>query len=84
VDSFYPPQALYAMLKDWKDIREEHNEDLKWKHRGPTSFQSRAEGLPQPDGSDELIAEGLAGMPTYLVSQLSTPCANHNPRSQRR
>lgn len=66
-DSF-SRQALYGLLKELEDIREEHNENLEVEGIVVNQFQSRA-SLPQ-QMLDELVAEGLPVLPAYLSSSV--------------
>lgn len=66
-DSF-SRQALYGLLKELEDIREEHNDELEVEGIVVNQYQSRA-ALPQ-QMLQELIAEGLPVLPTYLSSSV--------------
>ena len=61
-------QALYGLLAELEDVREEHNEDLQVEGIVVNQFQPRA-ALPQQI-LDELIAEGLPVLPVYLNSSV--------------
>ena len=63
-DSF-SRQALYGLLSEIADLREDHNEDLLIEGIVVNQFQARA-SLPQ-QRLDELIAEGLPVLPVYLT-----------------
>ncbi len=77
-DSF-SRKALYGLLEELEDIREEHNEELEVEGIVVNQYQSRA-ALPQ-QMLQELVAEGLPVLPVYLSSsvrmreshQVSTP-----------
>jgi len=62
-DSF-SRQALYGLIKEVEELREDHNEDLQVEGIIVNQFQPRA-SLPQ-QMLDELIAEGLPVLPVYL------------------
>ena len=66
-DSF-SRQALYGLLTELEDVREEHNEDLAVEGIVVNQFQPRA-ALPQKM-LDELIAEGLPVLPVHLNSSV--------------
>ena len=66
-DSF-SRQALYGLLSELEDVREEHNEDLAVEGIVVNQFQPRA-ALPQKM-LDELIAEGLPVLPVHLNSSV--------------
>jgi chromosome partitioning protein len=66
-DSF-SRQALYGLLKELEDIREEHNDELEVEGIVVNQYQSRA-ALPQ-QMLQELIDEGLPVLPTYLSSSV--------------
>ncbi|UAW98725.1 ParA family protein [Halopseudomonas nanhaiensis] len=66
-DSF-ARQALYGLLGELEDIREEHNEDLQIEGIVVNQFQSRA-ALPKKI-LDELVAEGLPVLPVYISSSI--------------
>ncbi|HDY97585.1 MAG TPA: ParA family protein [Pseudomonas sabulinigri] len=66
-DSF-SRQALYGLLAELEDVREEHNEDLQVEGIVVNQFQPRA-SLPQQI-LDEMIAEGLPVLPVYLNSSV--------------
>ena len=65
-DSF-SRQALYGLLTELEDVREEHNEDLAVEGIVVNQFQPRA-ALPQKM-LDELIAEGLPVLPPGRIDQ---------------
>ncbi len=62
-DSF-SRQALYGLLEEIEELREDHNENLKVEGIVVNQFQPRA-NLPQ-QMLDELLAEGLPLLPVYL------------------
>src|SRR5574344_1552884 len=62
-DSF-SRQALYGLLAELEELKEDHNEDLEIEGIVVNQFQPRA-ALPQQI-LDELIAEGLPVLPVYL------------------
>ncbi len=66
-DSF-SRQALYGLLSELEDVRDEHNEDLAVEGIVVNQFQPRA-ALPQKM-LDELIAEGLPVLPVHLNSSV--------------
>lgn len=66
-DSF-SRQALYGLLQEIEEIRDDHNEDLQVEGIVVNQFQPRA-SLPQ-QLLDELIAEGLPVLPVYLTSSV--------------
>ena len=66
-DSF-SRQALYGLLEQIEELREDHNEELAVEGIVVNQFQSRA-SLPQ-QLLDELIAEGLPVLPVYLGSSV--------------
>lgn len=66
-DSF-SRQALYGLLREIEEIKEDHNEDLEVEGIVVNQFQSRA-SLPQ-QLLDELISEGLPVLPVYLSSSV--------------
>lgn len=66
-DSF-SRQALYTVLKEISDLRDEHNEDLSIEGIVVNQFQPRA-ALPQKM-LEELLAEGLPVLPVYLNSSV--------------
>lgn len=84
-DSF-SRQALYGLLKEIEELKEDHNEGLEVEGIIVNQFQSRA-SLPQQI-LDELIAEGLPVLPVYLNSsvrmreshQANTPLIYLDPR----
>ena len=66
-DSF-SRQALYGLLTEIEDLKEDHNEDLQVEGIVVNQFQPRA-SLPQ-QMLDELVAEGLPVLPVYLNSSV--------------
>jgi chromosome partitioning protein len=66
-DSF-SRKALYGLLEELEDIREEHNEALQVEGIVVNQYQSRA-ALPQ-QMLKELIEEGLPVLPVYLPSSV--------------
>ena len=66
-DSF-SRQALYGLLAELEELKEDHNEDLEVEGIVVNQFQPRA-ALPQQI-LDELIAEGLPVLPVYLGSSV--------------
>jgi len=84
-DSF-SRQALYGLLAEIDELKEDHNEGLEIEGIVVNQFQSRA-SLPQ-QLLDELIAENLPVLPVYLASsvkmreshQVSTPLIFLEPR----
>lgn len=66
-DSF-SRQALYGLLSEIEELKEDHNEDLLVEGIVVNQFQARA-SLPQ-QMLDELIAEGLPVLPVYLTSSV--------------
>jgi chromosome partitioning protein len=66
-DSF-SRQALYGLLAEIDDLKEDHNEKLQVEGIVVNQFQARA-SLPQ-QMLDELIAEGLPVLPVYLNSSV--------------
>ena len=66
-DSF-SRQALYGLLREIEEIKEDHNEDLEVEGIVANQFQPRA-SLPQ-QLLDELISEGLPVLPVYLSSSV--------------
>ena len=66
-DSF-SRQALYGLLEQIDELREDHNEELAVEGIVVNQFQARA-SLPQ-QLLDELIAEGLPVLPVYLGSSV--------------
>ena len=66
-DSF-SRQALYGLLREIDELKEDHNEGLEVEGIIVNQFQSRA-SLPQRI-LDELIAEGLPLLPVYLSSSV--------------
>ncbi|PAU88199.1 ParA family protein [Pseudomonas jilinensis] len=61
-------QALYGLLRELEDIREEHNDELEVEGIVVNQFQPRAT-LPQ-QMIDELVAEGLPVLPVHLPSSV--------------
>lgn len=66
-DSF-SRQALYGLLEEIDELREDHNEELQVEGIVVNQFQPRA-SLPQ-QMLDELIAEGMPVLPVYLNSSV--------------
>nr|MBO2509412.1 cobalamin biosynthesis protein CobQ [Gammaproteobacteria bacterium] len=66
-DSF-SRQALYGLLRELEELREDHNEDLELEGIVVNQFQPRA-SLPQQI-LDELVAEDLPVLPVYLMSSV--------------
>ncbi len=66
-DSF-SRQALYGLLEEIDELREDHNEKLQVEGIVVNQFQPRA-SLPQRM-LDELIAEGMPVLPVYLNSSV--------------
>ena len=66
-DSF-SRQALYGLLAEIEELKEDHNEDLQVEGIVVNQFQPRA-SLPQ-QMLDELLAEGLPVLPVYLNSSV--------------
>lgn len=66
-DSF-SRNALYGLLQEIEDLREDHNEALAVDGIVVNQFQPRA-SLPQ-QMIDELIAEGLRVLPVHLMSSV--------------
>ena len=66
-DSF-SRQALYGLLREIEEIKEDHNEDLEVEGIVVNQFQPRAT-LPQ-QLLDELTAEGLPVLPVNLMSSV--------------
>jgi chromosome partitioning protein len=66
-DSF-SRQALYGLLKEIEELKEDHNEGLAVEGIVVNQFQANAR-LPQ-QMLDELIAEGLPVIPVYLASSV--------------
>lgn len=73
-DSF-SRQALYGLLAEIEDLKEDHNEDLVVEGIVVNQFQSRA-SLPQ-QMLDELLAEGLPVLPVYLGSSVKMRESHH-------
>ena len=63
IDSF-SRQALYGLLREIEELKEDHNENLQVEGIIVNQFQPRA-SLPQ-QMLDELVAEGLPVLPVYL------------------
>ncbi|QLF93331.1 ParA family protein [Pseudomonas sp. ABC1] len=61
-------QALYGLLEEIEEIKEDHNEDLQVEGIVVNQFQPRA-ALPQ-QMIDELVAEGLPVLPVHLMSSV--------------
>ncbi|NER62476.1 ParA family protein, partial [Pseudomonas sp. MAFF212428] len=61
-------QALYGLLAEIEELKDDHNEDLQVEGIVVNQFQARA-SLPQ-QMLDELIAEGLPVLPVYLNSSV--------------
>lgn len=84
-DSF-SRQALYGLLREIEELREDHNEALEVEGIVVNQFQPRA-SLPQ-QMIDELLAEGLPLLPVYLMNsvkmreshQACTPLVHLDPR----
>jgi chromosome partitioning protein len=84
-DSF-SRQALYTVLKEIGELRDEHNEDLAIEGIVVNQFQPRA-ALPQKM-LEELLAEALPVLPVYLNSSVrmresheaSQPLIHFDPR----
>ena len=66
-DSF-SRQALYGLLREIEEIKEDHNGELEVEGIVVNQFQPRA-SLPQ-QLLDELISEGLPVLPVYLSSSV--------------
>ena len=66
-DSF-SRQALYGLLQEIEELRDDHNEDLQVEGIVVNQFQPRA-SLPQ-QLLDELVAEELPVLPVYLMSSV--------------
>ncbi|TLX58000.1 ParA family protein [Stutzerimonas nosocomialis] len=66
-DSF-SRQALYSLLAEIDDLKEDHNEALEVEGIVVNQFQPRA-ALPRQI-IDELLAEGLPVLPVYLMSSV--------------
>lgn len=84
-DSF-SRHALYGLLEEIAELKEDHNEGLEVEGIVVNQFQPRA-SLPQ-QMLDELIAQGLPVLPVYLNSsvkmreshELNTPLIHLDPR----
>lgn len=84
-DSF-SRQALYGLIRELEDLKEDHNEDLQVEGIIVNQFQPRA-SLPQ-QMLNELIAEGLPVLPVYLNAsvkmreshQVNLPLVHLDPR----
>ncbi|BAP42967.1 ParA family protein [Pseudomonas sp. StFLB209] len=84
-DSF-SRQALYGLIKELEELKEDHNEDLEFEGIIVNQFQPRA-SLPQ-QMLDELIGEGLPVLPVYLNAsvkmreshQVAQPLVHMDPR----
>jgi chromosome partitioning protein len=66
-DSF-SRQALYSLLREIEEIKDDHNESLEVEGIVVNQFQPRA-SLPQ-QLLDELLAEELPVLPVYLTSSV--------------
>jgi chromosome partitioning protein len=66
-DSF-SRQALYGLLAEIDELKEDHNEDLEVEGIVVNQFQPRA-SLPQ-QLLDELVAEDMPVLPVYLMSSV--------------
>jgi len=66
-DSF-SRQALYSLLDEIEEMKEDHNETLEVEGIVVNQFQPRA-ALPQ-QLIDELLSEGLPVLPVYLMSSV--------------
>ena len=66
-DSF-SRQALYGLLQEIAELRDDHNEELQVEGIVVNQFQPRA-ALPQ-QLLDELIAEGMPVLPVNLMSSV--------------
>lgn len=66
-DSF-SRQALYGLLREIEEIKDDHNDELEVEGIVVNQFQPRA-SLPQ-QLLDELISEGLPVLPVYLSSSV--------------
>lgn len=66
-DSF-SRQALYGLIQEIEELKEDHNEELELEGIVVNQFQPRA-SLPQ-QLLDELIAEELPVLPVYLMSSV--------------
>ena len=73
-DSF-SRQALYGLLAEIDELKDDHNEDLLVEGIVVNQFQSRA-SLPQ-QMLDELLAEGLPVLPVYLASSVKMRESHH-------
>ena len=73
-DSF-SRQALYGLLREIEELKEDHNEGLEVEGIVVNQFQARA-SLPQQI-LDELIAEGLPVLPVYLSSSIKMRESHH-------
>ncbi len=84
-DSF-SRQALYGLLEEIQELKDDHNEDLTVEGIVVNQYQARA-SLPQ-QMLDALIAEGLPVLPVYLSSSVkmresheaNTPLIHLDPR----
>ncbi|MBX8511094.1 ParA family protein [Pseudomonas cichorii] len=84
-DSF-SRQALYGLLQEVEELKEDHNDGLEVEGIIVNQFQPRA-SLPQ-QMIDELIAEGLPVLPIHLSASVkmreshhaSTPLIHFDPR----
>jgi chromosome partitioning protein len=73
-DSF-SRQALYGLLAEIEELKDDHNEDLVVEGIVVNQFQSRA-SLPQ-QMLDELLEEGLPVLPVYLSSSVKMRESHH-------
>ncbi|MDZ5604934.1 ParA family protein [Pseudomonas sp. RP23018S] len=73
-DSF-SRQALYGLLAEIEELKEDHNPQLTVEGIVVNQFQSRA-SLPQ-QMLEELIAEGLPVLPVYLASSVKMRESHH-------
>ncbi|WP_312932111.1 ParA family protein [Pseudomonas sp.] len=73
-DSF-SRQALYGLLAEIEELKEDHNPELTVEGIVVNQFQSRA-SLPQ-QMLDELIADGLPVLPVYLASSVKMRESHH-------
>ena len=73
-DSF-SRNALYGLLAEIDELKEDHNEDLKVEGIVVNQFQPRTT-LPQ-QMLDELLAEGLPVLPVYLGSSVKMRESHH-------
>ena len=73
-DSF-SRNALYGLLQEIEELKEDHNEDLQVEGIVVNQFQPRAT-LPQ-QLLDELVAEGLPVLPVNLMSSVKMRESHH-------